>query len=205
MRAHAFVKFKRSEFALTESRTLDVLEKRPCAWCHKKFDAVKASNLTRKHMLRCTEKYGKNIDDAWIREWSVGERWREGYRLKRDRERVNKLQSQWVQTERELMELEVNAQHQNPEVCKSGGIMSPIKARPSSASDTRTTNTEVIALELSDSDGEVDEDFFVEDDMGVADARERSGSRVKSTIRSCIGNTLAGTRKQSSRRTMVMT
>ena len=50
----------------------------------------------------------------------------ESYRLKGDRERVNKLQSQWVQTERELMELEVKVQHRNPEVCKSGGIMSPI-------------------------------------------------------------------------------
>ena len=53
----------------------------------------------------------------------------------------------------------------------------PIKAGRSTTPDTRTTNTELIALELSDSDGEVDEDFFVEDDMGVADARERSGSR----------------------------
>ena len=65
---------------------------------------------------------------------------------------MNKLQSQWVQTERELMELEVKVQHRNPEVCKSGGIMSPIKARPSTTSDTRTTNTELIALELSDSE-----------------------------------------------------
>jgi hypothetical protein len=98
------------------------------------------------------------------------------------------------------MELEVKVQHRNPEVCKSGGIMSPIKARPSTTSDTRTTNTELIALELSDSDGEVDEDFVVEDDMRAADARERSGSRVKSTIRSCIGKTLAPiTRKLKTR------
>ena len=199
MRAHAFViKFKRLEFALTASGKPDVLEKRPCAWCHKKFDTALEQQS---HMLQCSEMYGKNIDDAWIRKWSVDERWRESYRLKRDRERVNKLQSQWVQTERELMELEVKVQHRNPEVCKSGGIMSPIKARPSTTSDTRTTNTELIALELSDNDGEVDEDFFVEDDMGVADARERSGmSRVNSIIRSCIGNTLAPiTRKLKTR------
>ena len=85
------------------------------------------------------------------------------------------------------MELEVKVQHRNPEVCKSGGIMSPIKARPSTTSDTRTTNTKLIALELSDSDGEVDEDVFVEDDMGVADARERSGSRVKSRSDHALG------------------
>ena len=79
--------------------------------------------------------------------------------------------------------------------------MSPIKVRPSTTSDTRTTNTELIVLELSDSDGEVDEDFFVEDDMGVADARERSAmSRVNSIIRSRIGNTLAPiTRKLKTR------
>lgn len=142
MRANAFViKFKRLEFALTASGSLDVLEKHPCAWCHKKFD--KAFEQQR-HMLQCSEKYGKNIDDDWICEWSVGERWRESYRLKRDRERVNKLQSQWLQTERELMELEVKVQHRNPEVCKSGGIMSPIKVRPSTTSDTRTTNTELL-------------------------------------------------------------
>ena len=85
-RAHVLViKFKKLEFA----GTLDVPEKRACAWCHKKFDAVIEQQ---RHMLQCTEKYGKNIDDAWIREWSVGERWRGSYRLmKCDRE-----QSQWV-------------------------------------------------------------------------------------------------------------
>ena len=82
MRAHAFViKFKRLEFALTELGSLDVLEKRP--WCHKTFDAAFEQQ---RHMLQCSEKHGKNVDDAWIREWSVGERWRESYRLKRDRE-----------------------------------------------------------------------------------------------------------------------
>ena len=55
--------------------------------------------------------------------------------------------------------------------------------------DTRTTNREPIALELSDSDGEVDE-VFLEDDMRVADTRECDGSRVRSTIRLCIDNTL---------------
>ena len=188
MRANAFViKFKRLEFALTEFGTLDTLEKRPCAWCHKKFDT--ASDQQR-HMRQCTEKYGKNTGDDWILKWSVGERWRESYRLKGDRERVDKLTSQWVKTERELMELEVKVQQRNPEVCKLEGIVSPIKATPSTTSDTCTTNSEPITLELSDSDGEVDEDF-VADDMLVTDARERSGSRVGSLIRSCLGNTLA--------------
>ena len=92
MRANAFViKFKRLEFALTEFGTLDTLEKRPCAWCHKKFDTASDQQS---HMRQCTEKYGKNTDDDWILKWSVGERWRESYRLKRDREHVDKLTSQ---------------------------------------------------------------------------------------------------------------
>ena len=127
MRAHAFViKFKRLEFALTEKGSLDVLEKRPCAWCPKKRTAFEQQ----RHMLQCTNR--KNIDDAWIRQWSVGERWRESYRLKGPI-LVNKLLGY---SERELMELEVKVQHRNPEVCKSGGIMSLIKAR-STTPDTR--------------------------------------------------------------------
>jgi uncharacterized protein YjhX (UPF0386 family) len=187
MRANKFViKFKRLEFALTEFGTLDTLEKRPCAWCHKKFDTA-SDQLS--HMRQCTEKYGKNTDDDWILKWSVGERWRESYRLKRDREHVDKLTSQWVKTECELVKLEVKVQQRDPEVCKLEGIVSPIKGKPSTASDTCTTNSESSALEVSDSDDDIDEDF-VADDMLVADARERSGGRERSLIRSCLGNTL---------------
>tara|TARA_Y100001954_G_C15623854_1_gene509173 strand:+ start:182 stop:733 length:552 start_codon:yes stop_codon:yes gene_type:complete len=130
-------------------------------------------------MLQGTEKHRKNIDYAWIREWSVGERWRESYRLKHDRERVNKLQSQWVQIERELIELVVKVQHWNPEVFTNQEVSCPQFRRGRRRHLTRAvrTQSQPIALKLSDSDGEVDKDF-VENDMGVADARERSGSRV---------------------------
>jgi len=139
MRANEFViKFKRLEFVLTEFGTLDTLEKRSCTWCHKKFDTA-SDQLS--HLRQCIEKYGKNTDDDWILKWSVSERWRESYRLKLDREHVDKLTSRWVKTERELVELEVKVQQRDPEVCKLEGIVSPIKGKPSTTSDTFLKNS----------------------------------------------------------------
>ena len=52
-RARTFViKFKRLEFGLTESGMLDVLEKCPCAWCHKNVMRSLSNRDTRPLIIR---------------------------------------------------------------------------------------------------------------------------------------------------------
>ena len=167
LRANAFVlKFKRLEFDVTESGELRIVEKRPCAWCASKLDSTAEQH---EHMKACVEKYGANTSETWIEKWCVGERWRESFRLKMDRERVNKLQSQWVQSEKKLVRLEMDVHDRKPDICGPGSIVSPIKPRLPKQSDTDSVNTlstsatDVIELE------DVCEEYMSDDDELVED------------------------------------